>query len=581
MPTNNLPEFEELRKQLAVLVHKPAALLEFMKKEVYGRGGASRNFAFEQLARFNGSEWNLLEAIETMLQQGHKTRDIANYVLPSIAYLPQYTAEEIIKLLGVMSSEDAAVGRLIPALSSLFQRIPSLGEQCINQVLSANDAVSYPKLEVLARAYGIGCSVNSLDFFLTLTETKSEQKKVCALFGLCEIEPTEDHIVSGLATHAQTLRDAAIAAQNINSYEFLAWRLLCHLSEFDDESRRHIESAAQNGPDVAQQAIAAWIFLRNKPGRRDVDIALLLGPLVSAAMQKKTIRKHVDDMMGALLIDPVTRDHAISACDAFCNSNVNIKLDETFPNVHSSLSSDPVLLSKVSSRWLLRNEISVSSIRSLLFQASVVPELFIPDLPSFINASEKARIRAIRRILGICHHGPAICIFMMAIAKSAELQQWAIDVFSDVFSNYLLLEFPATAKDFLINQAKLVSKKSPLGEVIKKLLVNIRRWEKIIRALPNAKELRPSETKRLAVNAVRIKQMREIDRDAHKRSVFAQFATNFTIKQGHKVVMHIPGQPPQVTTLKKISHSVEIPNSERADPLRGHHQRMLYLKEVK
>ena len=135
--------------------------------------------------------------------------------------------------------------------------------------------------------------------------------------------------------------------------------------------------------------------------------------------------------------------------------------------------------------------------------------------------------------------------------------------------NYLFVEYPSSTEEFLKRKVGLVSRTSTFSHVYRGVYANTLRWKRVLRQLPNLQELRPTDAQLLKFGQLRARQNAEILRIAEERSVFAQISTKINIRQGHRFASHTKFGPPQIAEMSQLSRSMELPSSERADPVGG------------
>jgi hypothetical protein len=567
----------ELSKKISASLQDIPTLIGVVWAEVRGTGAGSAHPAFVEVAAHHGSGWSLFDAIRTAARLDPATLAF-RCLLPSIAHLTNVSAAELCDLMTDLRASGSQYSWGIrEPLSKVFQRIRTLGPQCIEYGLMNAASVSAQDIQIFVSAAAVAAPAESLEYFLSLIRRESEAARGVALQGIASIADTDGTAI--LKPHVEEIRQAARTAVEAEGIALAGWDVLCRLSEIDAPARQDIGNAAVEGPHSAQAAISTWLT-RIPPNRwSDVDLQRILKDLIVAAIRTPEIRNKVDAALDGLLGIEGAQQLILPVCDALCSPEADGSLGDSFPEVYRHLMSEGGLFAHVTSRWLLKPKVSFGALRSLLHHTFVAPELLHPDLEQFTAADEKSRVRAVRRLLGCSTSGEGIAQFMFSLASCPALQPWGQEAFRDVCQNYLLVEFPHAIRQFLNIKSKTLERSSSLGKCIRAVSRAIKSWDAVLRTLPLARELRPSEANLLTMRVTQIREQREIFRQARARSVFASSVTQFNSKQGTAVITRIAGQPPVLIQLKTFSHALELPSSERSDPLWGYMQRLMYLKD--
>ncbi|MDB6161714.1 MAG: hypothetical protein JWO04_5420 [Gammaproteobacteria bacterium] len=567
----------DVSQQIDANLHDLPALLEVIYVATRGDGRGQKQQIYKELASRHGNEWSLLQAIRTAVADEKMRQKAYLCLMPAVAHL-QISPTEICELTAFLRKQDPKhLWSLREPVTALFRSTASLGQQCIDYAVAHPDELSFDDVAILLNAFATASPEAALRYFHSIVGSGSERARTAALRGITVIADTLG--ASVLVPYAKDLRASTESAINTEGTAFSAWLVLCRLSEIDPALRPMIERAAESGPKQAQAAICGWLPRLPAEVWPEESFVRIAQRLLIAALNDDAIRPEVDGAIGRLIDVPATRSFVLQVCDALCEPGRQIELKEVFPNIFGAFTAESALFSQVASRWLLKPKVATIPLRSLLQHTFLDPESLTPDVGVFVEAESSTRVKAVRRVLGVSLSGPAICHFMFVFATASDLQPWGLEAFREVFTNYLFVEFPNAAREFLSGKSTTVDANSPIGAAITELLGALTEWDGVLRSLPEAKELRPSEAKLWALRRVWAHEQREIHKQAERQSVFAQFVTKFNVKQGRKVVTRIPGQPPQLMELKQMSHSFELPGSERSDPIWGQRQRLLYLRD--
>ncbi|MCY1551252.1 hypothetical protein D9M68_875690 [compost metagenome] len=142
-------------------------------------------------------------------------------------------------------------------------------------------------------------------------------------------------------------------------------------------------------------------------------------------------------------------------------------------------------------------------------------------------------------------------------------------------------EYPAATDKFLKEKAKACSRSAPEARSYRAVYASVLRWRRVLERLPALQELRPTDNELHILRTLKSRLNREILRGAAERSIFANMVSSAHVAQGRKVVIRTPHGSPQVVAMGEASHSIELPSSELADPMRGHLNRIQLLRDAR
>lgn len=161
-----------------------------------------------------------------------------------------------------------------------------------------------------------------------------------------------------------------------------------------------------------------------------------------------------------------------------------------------------------------------------------------------------------------------MCMYAGEILRISGLgqtgQHLGIQMFKEIYA-----EYPGAAEDYLREKVKEVGADTPAGAIYNDFMDHILEWREFLNKLPEVKELRATEQERIALNSLGSRVNRDIQRGAEEQSIFASIVSKSVIVQGSRFAAYIDDRPPMVTQMFESSHSIELPSSELADPLRG------------
>jgi hypothetical protein len=282
----------------------------------------------------------------------------------------------------------------------------------------------------------------------------------------------------------------------------------------------------------------------------DELVLSLFSLLLGAAINSAESRRDIDGTLALLLQSSSLKSAMFDLCDALNAPSVQFDLQIEFPGLFAALIQTSETFSKVMSRWLLSPSFSTSSLQSLLQAAYLNPALVAPETAMFAAADLKTRRRAVSRLLGLTVQAEPVCQLVFYLGEASQLQPWGAEIFEEIFTNYMLVEFPDSARDFLTEKQKSLDPQNPLACALARVLKAINDWNDVLKSLPEANELRPSADKQDAIRAAYFRQQRAMAKDIEAKSVWRQIATPLRVKQGRRVISRAMGRAPEAIEMK-------------------------------
>jgi hypothetical protein len=524
-------------------------------------------------------EWNLLSAIRdaviTKASRGYGYQ----FLVPALAYANAVSANELCILARDMRAQSHWNGwTLHQPTTALFQRDSALGLESLKYILDHREEFTDDDVSTFATALGLAQPDAAFDDLLILCRSPSESNRQAGLIGL---RATADggHVTRLNAVAVEIRQIAERDTNGSPTVSGAAWNMLCRLCLVEPLARERIERAAVEGSKEALTAICKWlsIFPAVK-GSEDIAPRLFV-LLLDVATHNAVSRREIDGSLGLLLMSSPFRSKLLDLCDALNVPAAQLDLQTEFPSIFAALTQTPGIFGRVISRWLLSESFSAVSLQSLLQAGYLNPSLVAPEITAFAAADQRSRRRALRRLLGLSVQGAPVCQLVFSLAEANDLQPWGMEMFRDVFTNYMLVEFPGPARHFLEEKRNKLDPQSALGTAVIQVLKALNDWDDVLKGLPNVKELRPSADKRAALRGAHLRQQRAMLKEVEARSIWTQIATPLRVKQGRRVISRAMGRAPQAIEMKTHIQSLEFPASEIADPLWGHRMRMLYLSD--
>jgi hypothetical protein len=229
--------------------------------------------------------------------------------------------------------------------------------------------------------------------------------------------------------------------------------------------------------------------------------------------------------------------------------------------------SDPKYASYLFAEWLNGGKFSLCSyLAELLSGDSNGAGVWVQKAHLPLEADNQ--IFMARKCIGFLWHREVIAAsILLSIVKSGKATVRAVA--EELLFNPLLLSYGGELRKFLEAQCKNKSKR--ISECAIRLVA---RHDSHIAGLETTKdlvELLPTIEQRRAVAMKDQERNRDIQKQAHERSVFAGLMTHQTLLYGRKSFSIIQGgdgrKHPNVTELSEFSHSVELPRLMVVDPV--------------
>lgn len=227
--------------------------------------------------------------------------------------------------------------------------------------------------------------------------------------------------------------------------------------------------------------------------------------------------------------------------------------------------------SKLFSSWLTDGQFALCSFIADMVGAGgkkgKLVELAKVDLPT--DAIDQ--IFMARKCIGhLWLHELTAASIMLGVVKNG--RQAARKEVEELLFDPLLLSYGGELRDFLVTQRSSPSKR--IAQCAQRLLA---RHDTFIEGLEQTNglvELQPTNAQRRAAAARDHERNREIQKQAHKRSIFADMVSHSTLLYGKKSFTMIYGaddkKTPIFTPLAEFSYSTELPRLSVVDPVGFH-----------
>ncbi|WP_160299295.1 hypothetical protein [Burkholderia pseudomallei] len=564
-----------LVQALRDVIDDPSALLTRLKAHALESRDILHAPVYDAAAELNAEESSFFRAVARAARQGLPKHEITTFMFPAVALCQHGDPPAVVDMLVAFEETwGAPPVDSVHVVSKVFSNIPTLSYACTDMALAGTGSLS-KIAPTLAVATAASEGLAAIPYLLNLAESRDVAHAHAGLAGLCAVDADRWPEANVYIDRVMAIATKAISEEGV---QHLGYRLLNHISLVDKRVDQLLLDAMNAGNETAQVETVQWLRFT----ARDLDpgyVARVLEILVPASLENRDIRDVVEGAIISFMFHPETRAVGLSAIDHIGRLLPGRSLEDEFRQLYNTIISDNDRYVQVVSRWLLMPDISIAALRSVLAFAQTSPHRLLPDVLSFSRADERARVRAVRRLLGLCYNGAAIAGFLCELAIHDSTESWALRALSEVLENYLRIEYPAETRRFLEVRFEQTPARSKLRREIARGLKLIREWDEVLRSLPNLKELQPRQEQLVTLNLADRKRNREIGRDVRQRSIFSILANQVCIKQGQGVVTKMPDGTSTITPLRPHSVTFEVPGSEASDPLLGQLRRLRYLSE--
>jgi hypothetical protein len=445
------------------------------------------------------------------------------------------------------------------AITKLFATTPGLALDVRSLVRSPtppSNAVGRMWAAAFANAAPGAASQHALDLIATDPDAALDLLKVLSWKSVevrTVLEPQKD-------------RALAILSDAVDRGVSDAWDALAEQAGFDESAQRIVMAGLDKSVAAAAGAVCRLIAGTQDAffGFDRTPLDRILGRLVRVGLTDAAARPYVNIALTHCLHSESLAPLAVDALAALNTQGVV----EHFEMAFGALARQEKLFATVMTAWLLSPEVSFVAIRELchLIAAGQAPGSL--DEPMFQAASAEARVKAIRRLLGTVHDGQTLCSFAACVARMPTLGNAGLKMAAEMF-NVIFNEYPNATERFLLPLTAPALKKERGADIFNGVHAGAVQWRKLLEGLPRRPELEISDADFFAFQGVRRKMQLQINREVEKRSVFAPITQKQRAAQGRRFASHGFDGQVVIGEMTSYSHSLDLPTSEIADPMRG------------
>ncbi|QKL52920.1 hypothetical protein HI795_14245 [Ralstonia solanacearum] len=524
-----------------------------------------------RLAAEHPAPLNLLSVLSQLSSE--QARAACHWLLPAIGKLSALSLSEAFSLLDFAETLDASYW-YVPAqqLAPHIAERTDLGAE-IGEGLRADPRRGDALQRVWAVAFSSAApQIAARQLAVLMTGSQTDTQLLIHLLHALRVDVPA--VQAELAGCERPLADFLLGQTGEFGHE--AWSAMTCIASLSPTAVGYLLGAVDSADSQAVGAIANSLY--QLKGIAVESLQRILNGLVTIGVQNEQPRAQIDQGIESLIFSDELRPYVVASLLDLCSLESDAV--EMFKETFGGLAEHPTEFFRVLSEWLVRPVTSFSSVASLLTLCTSRRAPVGLDGAVFAAHEPDSWLKAARRLLALTHHGPTLCQFIAAIAAMESIGDARLQLAGQML-NITFTEYPSATEQFLKAKTAETSRSDPTAHVFRGVYANALRWRRVLARLPARKELRPSELELQALRAMKRRINREIMRAAEEQSVFRQMVSKSHIAQGRKFASHTPFGPPQVTEMAQSSHSVELPSSELADPMRGILERRKLLESAR
>jgi hypothetical protein len=276
---------------------------------------------------------------------------------------------------------------------------------------------------------------------------------------------------------------------------------------------------------------------------------------IDAAGGKLVTQKRLDEALA--LITPLISTHdelaSLETLDSFSYALLQLPADQ---------------LAQVCVGWLLSLDTNLGrATMSLVSNHHSDKPLILQLERATLDLPDADRILLAHRAIGwlFIHPVTAASLVVGLLEGAAEA---TTKVIADLLFDPLLINFSGSVGDWIAGRAKDGS--DPVQPLLAELVARLEAYIEGLRQAGRINELRPSERERLIENHRQNASMRQVYRQAEKKSIIASLATRQVLLYGTQSISYFkgPGGEKQRSEMKmhSFSHSIESPRLDTLEP---------------
>lgn len=494
-------------------------------------------------------------------------------LVPVLSRLKTLAFDDYKKLLEFFAGNDEA-NFLAAVLAEVVAKSPALPLE-FAAALTTPPQESSKVLFVWAQSFVSGAPSEAAEYLLSNFQSNG---RLVMPARLVLLSYDEDFLANhaGLSKIATQIADSVLLPDERGED---SWRVVVKLVQTSGHASDVLMSAvaAQNLEAVGALGGALSRLKVPEFGARKLPLADVIVQFVKGGAADKKACNYADHVVAMLLHREKTHRVALDFLISLGAQKRNAV--DAFQAAFNSLFGTQDEFAQVLTKWLLVPRANTDAIASLLSMYGGHESNVRLDEALVLAADKRSVFRAARRILALSFNGNTMCLFAAELLRIDGLGEFGLQVgegmLVDIYS-----EYPGGTRRFVSERLKTVDKKTPSGKVYKHVYAKILKWQALLAKLPKVPELSPTDRERYAVFQADTRWQREIQIDAESKSFFmSMYPSKNVIIQGGRFASHEETRAPIIAPMGSIEHSIELPISERADPMGGLMRRLDLLEE--
>ena len=497
--------------------------------------------------------------------KGQDCFEVCNWLLPVVGQLPSLSLSDAKQLLGFAEAIDHSYRHVpIEQLSPHISARPELGRE-LGAYLRNIDSPGEASVIVWAGSFAGGAPKVAAAYLAELLTGGGTDTRLAVILTTCL--PNRDQEVKKIvASHDPSLVNAI--AGSTEALGAAAWNALCFMANQSGKAAGVLRDALLAGARDATIAIANSLRQVKDPAANGVTgtpLAELVDYLLFIGFHDADLRHDIDAAVSVLFLRPLLRPVVTDCVKKLGAAGQDVVV--LYPRVFGTLASKRDEFATVMTDWLTSPDTCFSSLASLLSMCANGRAPVVLDDAVFAAQTTERRLKAARRMLAFTHNGPILCEFCALIAEMKVLGTERFNLAGQMLDK-AFLEFPAATEAFLESKT-IALVNDPDAHIYRDIYANALQWRGVLEKLPHRKEILPTDLEMQALRNMSRRFHREVMRLASERSFFSKFCSNTYVAQGKKFAIHTANGVPQISHMAEMTHSVELPSSELADPMRG------------
>jgi hypothetical protein len=490
------------------------------------------------------------------------------YLAPALAYAKNLSTVQVLSVFQVGAAAGAEAGYRVPEiLKKVFEGDSQLPVQVGDALRQDAQALTDGRWSQWASSFTQASPEAAARYASSMPQGSEGDRTALALL-LERLPCREPAVQAALSAGHEALTEALLKEAPHEGVEFsVYWSALCRLAEFSEEAAQSVLDAAGRGERPAVIALANWVHghASLEVGATRTPLTEVLELLLDKAIADEEVRgRAVNSCISSLLYNSALRPVAAACIEKLGEQGTPVA--QLFGEAFTALADEPEALHQVLTAWLVSPTASFAAIRSILERFIGLRAPVGLNAQTFMAASPERRLAAVRRLLVLSLDGSALCSFAGLLAESEDFQPGGAELGASMLQE-IFVEYPGATEDFLQEKLKAVAPGSPAAGIYQSLHQRAEKWRQVLDSLPRLGELKPTDTERLALNALRLRFGRSVSRRSEEHSILGLFASKVNMAQGRRFSSMFGPGAGQVTATGEFSHTVEWPTWQISDPL--------------